>query len=242
VHRDYVPGTNKLVAPSRGFGFVEFEHHAHALACLREVNNSTLYSAEFASGGKQAAEMKRRRAGKKPRKQTAVDDEGALANDSLVDPTGKVRTPRLIVEFTVENKAKAKQQAAHRAQQQANQLKQVEEKRGGTESNKAEAKIKKTKKSRGAKQRERKRKQLGEGGEPPAVEPAKDEQVDTPSRAPVEKKKKKSTKPPKKQKIDRAEEKLTSLVDSYKKDAVAIVNSGEKTSSGKNAGKRWFEA
>jgi hypothetical protein len=25
---------------SRGYGFVEFAHHSHALACLRELNNS----------------------------------------------------------------------------------------------------------------------------------------------------------------------------------------------------------
>lgn len=31
-------------AQSRGYAFVEFRHHAHALACLRELNNNTAYA------------------------------------------------------------------------------------------------------------------------------------------------------------------------------------------------------
>ena len=27
-------------AQSRGYGFVEFQHHGHALACLRQLNNN----------------------------------------------------------------------------------------------------------------------------------------------------------------------------------------------------------
>lgn len=36
-------------AQSRGYGFVEFKHHAHALACLRELNHNALYGKEFAT-------------------------------------------------------------------------------------------------------------------------------------------------------------------------------------------------
>jgi nucleolar protein 4 len=31
------------VAPSRGYGFVEFNHHGHALSCLRQLNNNPEY-------------------------------------------------------------------------------------------------------------------------------------------------------------------------------------------------------
>jgi nucleolar protein 4 len=43
------------VPQSRGYGFVEFRNHVHALACLRELNQNTAYSsnASGASGGKE---------------------------------------------------------------------------------------------------------------------------------------------------------------------------------------------
>ena len=249
VHRDYIAGANKQAAPSRGFGFVEFEHHAHALACLREVNNNPRYSAEFATGGKQAADMKRRRAGKKPRGMSIdATGEDALANASLLDPSGKVRTPRLIVEFTVENKTKAQQQAAHRAKQQSNQIKQFEEKQQQRtvdtqqEQEQASSNAKKAKTSRGAKQRERKRKLREEGGA--ETESAKTVQPQ-PTRAAVQEpkerpKKPKGIKPPKKQKLDQAEEKFTKLVEEFNHESVAPVSSGDKTPA-KKVGKRWFE-
>lgn len=34
---------------SRGYGFVDFSHHAHALSCLRELNNNRQYNKESAS-------------------------------------------------------------------------------------------------------------------------------------------------------------------------------------------------
>ena len=256
VHRDYIPGANKQAAPSRGFGFVEFEHHAHALACLREVNNNPRYSAEFATGGKQAADMKRKRAGKKPRGVPAdATGEDALANETLLDPSGKVRTPRLVVEFTVENKTKAKQQEAHKAHQQANQIKQLEERQQKRNVDKQQqqqqqdqqqtnSKANKAKKSRGAKQRERKRKLLEEGGaETESAKAAQAQSAQAAALEPKEKPKKpKGTKPPKKQKLDQAEEKFTKLVEEFKQDTVAPASSssGEKAPA-KTAGKRWFE-
>ena len=36
-------------AQSRGYGFVEFKHHAHALACLRELNHNSEYGKEFST-------------------------------------------------------------------------------------------------------------------------------------------------------------------------------------------------
>jgi RNA recognition motif. (a.k.a. RRM, RBD, or RNP domain) len=35
---------------SRGYGFVEFAHHAHALACLRELNNNPAYTKHSTTG------------------------------------------------------------------------------------------------------------------------------------------------------------------------------------------------
>lgn len=36
---------------SRGYGFVEFSHHCYALACLRELNNNSVYGVKYAQGG-----------------------------------------------------------------------------------------------------------------------------------------------------------------------------------------------
>lgn len=62
---------------SRGFGFVEFSHHAFALACLRELNNNPAY-VDFAADG------------------TAGTGDAARGS----------KKARLIVEFSVENKRK----------------------------------------------------------------------------------------------------------------------------------------
>jgi nucleolar protein 4 len=62
--------------PSRGYGFVDFASHAHALAALRWTNNNPALSFEAAQGGEAA------------RKKDQADQ------------------PRLIVEFGVENRSK----------------------------------------------------------------------------------------------------------------------------------------
>jgi RNA recognition motif-containing protein len=91
IDRDFT--TQKgIKAPSRGFGFVDFEHHVHALACLRELNNNPYYSAEYVAGGKKAVEQKKTR----PRKQ-----KDANVGDEFVSQDGRALTPRLIVDFTV---------------------------------------------------------------------------------------------------------------------------------------------
>jgi hypothetical protein len=95
VDRDVSGGQKAVEAPSKGFGFVEFTHHAHALAALRQLNNNPAYSAEYAAGGKKAAEMQKR--SKKGKKMKADDKEGA----EFLGEDGKVYLPRLIVEFTV---------------------------------------------------------------------------------------------------------------------------------------------
>lgn len=63
---------------SKGFSFVEFTHHAFALACLRELNNNPAY-VDFASSG---------HAG------------------NAETPVKGLNRPRLIVEFSIENKRK----------------------------------------------------------------------------------------------------------------------------------------
>lgn len=154
---------HKNTAPSRGFGFVEFTHHAHALACLRELNNNSTYSSDYVAGGKKAIALKRNKKKKRQKSQMNIDD-GAAPED-FIGEDGKVRIPRLIVEFTVENKAKARKQAERKAQQQANVVKQKAELKEQRKSETgAELKRKKKKKSRGAQQREKKRKMREEGG------------------------------------------------------------------------------
>jgi nucleolar protein 4 len=257
---DAVPtNKNKTLAPSRGFAFAEFEHHVHALACLRELNNNPAYSESYAAGGKAAANAasaaKKRRHKKKKSKQR---DEGIDAE--------AIKVPRLIVEFTVENKAKARQQADHRARQQANRIKQKLEHKekkelaalpssadGGNEEKKSK------KRGRGAKQREKKRQRRLQGeqedGAEMAVEaaeskprkfhhggaavPRKEEQREQP----------KGIKPPKKQKRNKeleAEEKFSKLVDKFKADFVgAGAQAAAKSVSPQKKvvaeGKRWFD-
>ena len=94
IDRDVVAGKKTADAPSKGFGFVEFTHHTHALAVLRLLNNNPAYSAEYAAGGQHAAGMK---GGKKSKKTKADPETGA----EFLGEDGKVCVPRLIVEFTV---------------------------------------------------------------------------------------------------------------------------------------------
>jgi len=42
---------------SKGYGFVEFAEHAHALAYLRELNNNSHYAEEYAVNGARVAKM-----------------------------------------------------------------------------------------------------------------------------------------------------------------------------------------
>merc|ERR1712226_163452 len=132
----------------RGFGFVDFSHHSHALACLRELNNNVLYSSQYASGGKKALEAKNNLSKKKKKAHMT----------EYLSEDGRALLPRLIVDFTVENKIKAQQQITKRAKQQANREKQQANKEKAE--NDTQAKSKKI--SRGARQRERKRKQREE--------------------------------------------------------------------------------
>ena len=122
--------------PSRGFGFVEFTNHGHALACLRELNNNNVYSSEYVAGGRGAMEMKKRSINnalrRKKRKNDNINNNnnnndndtnngggGGEGNDFMSED-GRVRVPRLIVEFAIENKAKARLQADNKEKQLAN--------------------------------------------------------------------------------------------------------------------------
>ena len=275
IDRDFagIDGGKKDLAPSRGFGFVEFTHHAHALACLRELNNNPAYSGEYATGGKKAGEMKKRqRKGKKGKKGMRFDDdaEGANAADFVGDD-GRVRIPRLIVEFTVENKAKAKKQADHRAHQLANAEKQkaasraAKKERADEDDSEDKSKSKKKKKGRGALQREKKRRQREEGTETTPSEDAdtkkskkarkvSHDDADVEAQA---KPKIKGVKPPKKRKVDKEEQAFENMVRSYKQafaggaDDVTKSKKKRKNSSAENdtpanpraevTKKRWFD-
>ena len=164
IDRDYSgrgSGGTKGNHPSRGFGFVEFENHAHALACLRELNNNTQYSKDYVAGGRHALTLQQKQQMNKKSKKlqrtkttTAAGEGSSGASDHLASD-GRVKVPRLIVEFTVENKAKARIQAEHREHQLANKAKQKMDNR---EKGLYVSKKKEKKQSRGARQRERKRK------------------------------------------------------------------------------------
>lgn len=158
IDRDFATN-QKEKGSSRGFGFVDFLHHIHALACLRELNNNVLYSSQYAVGGKRALDVKNNISKKK--KATATD---------YVSEDGKALLPRLIVDFTVENKIKAQQQVTKRAKQQANREKQ--QTKHEESGNAVQAKAKK---SRGARQRERKRKRREEDTVPSTKETKKEE-------------------------------------------------------------------
>ena len=76
------------LGPSKGFAFIEFTYHAHALSCLRELNNNPKYSEDWVIFGKKVAEAKK--TGKKGGLQAGFFNE-----------EGKLLIPRLIVDFTV---------------------------------------------------------------------------------------------------------------------------------------------
>ena len=95
IDRDFGPTRKKSNAPSRGFGFAEFKHHAHALACLRELNNNPTYSRDFVAGGKMADAMR-----KKSRIGKAKSSKGSTTGE-YIGADGRVKIPRLIVDFAV---------------------------------------------------------------------------------------------------------------------------------------------
>ena len=236
IDRDFGPDKKKANAPSRGFGFADFKHHVHALACLRELNNNPAYSSEYAAGGKVAHAMK-----KKARSGRAKVVKGAGGGD-YIGEDGRVRVPRLIVDFAVENKVKAKRQSERRLQQQLNNAKQRLENKEKVDNDK------KKKRSRGSIQREKKR-QKRESGEEAAEQQAKlmekayreqKRKIQAEKKAQMEAIKKNSIKPKKKQKkLDKDDAKFDQIVDEYRSEL-------EPTTTVENSRvavrqKRWFE-
>ena len=49
-----------VTSRSKGYGFIEFGAHLHALAALRQLNNNPAYSTEFAAGGAAAVSGRRK--------------------------------------------------------------------------------------------------------------------------------------------------------------------------------------
>ena len=259
----------KQNAPSRGFGFVEFTHHLHALACLRELNNNSSYSSEYVAGGKKAIEMKRnppKKLRKKMKNNPNLDDEGKDGNANPKDflgKDGKVKVPRLIVEFTVENKAKARKQAENRAKQIDNMMKQKHSTKNDDDDDDTEQKVQskdKTKKSRGALQREKKRKMKESGITDDGL--TQNEMNSKRQRRDMDKQKReggddekgkkkvKTVKPEKKKTVDKDEVAFESMVRSYKQafsgDGIskkATDDSGDKSMNNRSevVKKRWFE-
>jgi nucleolar protein 4 len=132
------------LSTSKGFGFIEFTHHAHALACLRELNNNATYSAEWANKGSTKTSGSKRKSENK-------SDWDAIHEAKKVS--------RVIVEFAIENRLKAKQQAERRAHllslSASKEQNQQEVDEGCTNT-------KKKKKGRGSLVREKKRKRKEE--------------------------------------------------------------------------------
>ncbi len=232
---------SKHTAPSRGFGFAEFTHHAHALACLRELNNNTSYSADYVAGGKKAFTMRKHKNSRKKRKMDENVDESFVGED------GKVRIPRLIVEFTVENKAKARKQAERKAQQLDNALRQkADAKQRSEELNDK----RKKKKSRGAQQRAKKRKLREQGLNQEANDNVEKKQKIIQNETIPEKKEStknlKGIKPLKKKKVDKDESAFENMVKNYKiafsagnQDNDAIKKLANERAEITN--KRWFD-
>ncbi len=230
IDRDF-SANKKEKGVSRGFGFVDFTHHAHALACLREMNNNPSYSAEFVPNGKRASQIK---TNTKRKKKGASPDDAFEGNQS--------RVPRLIVEFTVENKVKAQQQIANRAKQQAN----VETQKVVDVGKAQEEKKEKKKKHRGALQREKKRKQregagyvdTKEGKTDPAAKHDVDESPEYKLKGRVK------GKPPKKQKVDAEDQTFEALVRNYTATFTTTETSSKRdVEEGKSRveDRRWFE-
>ena len=255
IDRDFGPNGKKADAPSRGFGFAEFTHHTHALACLRELNNNPAYSKDYTQGGKAADALK-----KKPKRK---NKKGVGSNPAdYRDDDGKVHVPRLIVDFVVENKVKAKKQAERRLHQQLNQSKQqlekLERKKAEKEAGESEE-TKTKKKGRGALQREKKRKRRESGEEEAerlqklqkkalyeAKKELRKERAEEKKRK-AEELKKKSVKPPKKKKSQlkkiEDDEEFESIVRSYqsKLESARDEKAAKRNPREAVKEKRWFD-
>jgi len=184
---------------------------------LRQLNNNPRYSKDYAAGGKRAAQS-----------------------------NGEKKVPRLIVEFAVENKAKAKQQSDRRARQLVNASNQKIAKASNDRKADSNKSAKKKKMSRGALQREKKRKLKEEKlhESPAAVTQKLEEQkTQTPDKPKV-----KMSKPLKRQKIDIEEKAFESMVERYKSKFMGNViplEKEQKKLSDRERGvinkRRWFE-
>ena len=253
IDRDVSGGKKTSEAPSRGFGFVEFTHHTHALAVLRQLNNNPSYSAEYTAGGKHASEMVKQKRGGKKGKKIKVDPETGL---EFMNEDGKASVPRLMVEFAVENKVKARMQMEKVAQKKANKIKQKIENKEKLQPSSIDKKIKEKKLGRGALQREKKRTRKEAGAEG-------DEQAKQADAPPIKKQKSvltkeqpkaKLIKPQKKRKVDKDDDALEDMIRSYKssfskgertipdnKDLLEETKAEPKIKSREIVTKRWFE-
>ncbi|TMW67104.1 hypothetical protein Poli38472_012220 [Pythium oligandrum] len=130
---------------SRGYGFVEFTEHIHALAALRVLNNNPQFTKVAAGGAAAAAKVKQ--------------------GKSLADEDKS----RLIVEFALENHGKLKL----REKKQQDASKKREEERALKEAQGDDDEGKKQKKSRGQRQREQKKQQKDQPKEEKKPQPKK---------------------------------------------------------------------
>jgi len=255
IDRDYGPSGKKKDAPSRGFGFAEFTHHTHALACLRELNNNHAYSRDYAAGGRTADALKKRPQRKNGKKNGGGGVGGGGAD--YRDEDGRVHVPRLVVDFVVENRVKANKQKERRLKQQLNQSKMVLNNLDNKKAMNEESKTKK--RGRGAVQREKKKLKRESGEEEAerqkklqgkAMYEAKKElrkERAEQKKIKMEEMKRKSVKPPKKKKSQlkkvEDDEEFEDILRSYtsKLESAREENTEKTNPRAVVEEKRWFE-
>ena len=221
----------KEVGQSKGYGFVDFAHHVHALAVLRELNNNTDYTREYVMHGSKASDLKK-----------GVNVAGDKRD--FMSEGGGFLLPRLVVEFACENMAKSKLQTERREKKRVNAEKQKEQNKS-SKKEKSESAL-----SRGAKQREKKRKRKAEAGAlGVAEEDINDEEEKGQSKSgaaakapPLKKKAEEKTIPPPKSKKQLKEEKAENDFGALvKKHIGAASEQGREGGEEGKKKKRWFD-
>jgi len=172
---------------SKGFAFVDFEYHVHALAVLRQLDNNVQYSKMYAQGGNYAYKPSYQ---KKKKKKDGEQNEGY---------------PRLIVEFAVENKAKMMK---HETSQQKKLLQRKEKKDDGK---------KRKSRGQKQREQKRKKRQLMQGGpEVETINEQQNKAYEIKQNTKKEKEEKIKKPPKKKKKNDADGMQFDTLVSTYK--------------------------
>jgi len=213
----------KTVGASRGFAFVDFAHHEHALAVLREANFNPRYSGLAAH--------------------SKAKGEQVMGSD------GKPKKPCLIVEFVVENKVKSEKQRKKREEKEGNRTKQRMEKGKKAKEDKKSRGQKQREKKRKAAQGlgEDNGTDGGSGGAAPVAPDGEDEAPPPPAAKRGKKAVDAKQKKPKRKVKDAEDVEFEKMVEKYKSGfeakggEVAEDDGKNKKKKKKGEGGRWFE-